>query len=344
MGARAGPWPGRGRASRWRRARVLGGGRGAPGRCFLHTSRFLPGTMGAITYLNNLEALRHNAAAGLWPWEAEPYRLWSLLDMLTHHGKFFWWFSHRLGQAIGVLETRSDRDALMGPEIRATLVDDLEGGLLLLEEAKLEVSLSIARDVLSLIRSKERTSLNEAMTSLYTVRTAIEHELDTVSIFQIPPNKRRFFEERELFGPVVAAQFPTALLDIEEASKCFALGRNTATVFHLMRVTEVGLNAIARRIAHPDPRPMWEPVLTYLDKQLKTKYGDMGALFRGDVEFLSGVSAHMHAVNLAWRRRVMHIERNYDESEAERIIEATKGLMQHLAIKLSDPAEAGDGA
>ena len=47
----------------------------------------------------------------------------------------------------------------------------------------------------------------------------------------------------------------------------------------------------------------------------------MDALFKGDAEFLGGVAAHMRDVNLAWRRRVAHIERNYTEEEAQRILE-----------------------
>jgi hypothetical protein len=62
----------------------------------------------------------------------------------------------------------------------------------------------------------------------------------------------------------------------------------------------------------------------------------MNALFKGDVEFLSGISAHMHSVNLAWRRKVAHVERTYSQEEARQIFDATKGLMQHIASKLSE--------
>ena len=62
----------------------------------------------------------------------------------------------------------------------------------------------------------------------------------------------------------------------------------------------------------------------------------MDNIFKGDVEFLNGVAAHMRDVNSAWRQRVSHIERNYSEEEAQRIFSATKGLMEHISTKLSE--------
>ena len=65
-----------------------------------------------------------------------------------------------------------------------------------------------------------------------------------------------------LFGTEVAARFPRAIVDIEEAGKCFALGRFTACVFHLMRVVEAGLAAISRSLNIVKHSPTWEAYLT----------------------------------------------------------------------------------
>ena len=66
------------------------------------------------------------------------------------------------------------------------------------------------------------------------------------------------------------------------------------------------------------------------------KRDEISESFKGDIEFIAGISAHMHAVNLAWRRRVAHIERVYTQDEAKRILDETRNLMQHLAVKLSE--------
>jgi hypothetical protein len=51
----------------------------------------------------------------------------------------------------------------------------------------------------------------------------------------------------------VTTNFSSTSFDIEEAGKCFATGRNTATVMHLMRVMEIGLKAAAIGMNVPDP-------------------------------------------------------------------------------------------
>lgn len=58
------------------------------------------------------------------------------------------------------------------------------------------------------------------------------------------------YEKEQGFGAKVDGVFNDNFLrkDIAEAGKCLALDRNTAAVFHLMRVAEVGLRALARKL------------------------------------------------------------------------------------------------
>jgi hypothetical protein len=167
------------------------------------------------------------------------------------------------------------------------------------------------------------------------LRTRIQDELEVVMFLWI--EDKNYYAQDELFGSEVAARFKGASSDIEEAGSCYATGRYTACVFHLMRVAEHGLRAIAKRVEFPDDRPMWEPILNYINAELAKKdYKKISESFKGDIEFISGISAHLHAFNLAWRRRVAHIERTYTKDEAKRIMDETKNLMQHLAVKLSE--------
>lgn len=84
-----------------------------------------------------------------------------------------------------------------------------------------------------------------------------------------------------------------------------------------MRVAEFGLKAIGKRVGLTDDRPVWEAVAKYIDAEIRRERDKMSELFKGDMEFLSGISAHMHAVNIAWRRRVAHVERTYTQEEAK---------------------------
>jgi hypothetical protein len=166
------------------------------------------------------------------------------------------------------------------------------------------------------------------------LKVRIRDEFEDVLFLWI--EEKDSYQKDDLFGSEVGEQFKDASFDIKEAGTCFALGRYTACVYHLMRVTESGLRVIGKRVGYSDERPVWEAVLKYIDAELRRNYNEMSALFKGDVEFISGISAQMHAVNLAWRRRVAHIERTYSEEEARRIFDSTRNLMQHIASKLSE--------
>jgi hypothetical protein len=70
-------------------------------------------------------------------------------------------------------------------------------------------------------------------------------------LYQIAPEKVQYFDQPHLFGEDVSDQFPSTILDIEEAGKCLAMSRNTSCVFHLMRVMEVGLRTLAATLKDP---------------------------------------------------------------------------------------------
>jgi hypothetical protein len=172
------------------------------------------------------------------------------------------------------------------------------------------------------------------------IRETLNDELDTKLFLHVLPDNAPFYVNPTSNWDRVIEQFPTASLDIEEASKCFALERYTASVYHLMRVAEFALSSIAKRVGLRNERPGWVEAINYIDKQLREKYEEMSEVFKGDTEFLSGVAAHMRLVNLAWRRRVAHIERTYSREEAKGIYDSTLILMLHIAKKLAEVEES----
>ncbi len=72
-----------------------------------------------------------------------------------------------------------------------------------------------------------------------------EDELKSHHFFYIPQGRFAHYMQPVAFGVEVTTKFPTASADIEEAGNCYAVGRNTACVFHLMRVMEIGIRALA---------------------------------------------------------------------------------------------------
>ena len=86
-------------------------------------------------------------------------------------------------------------------------------------------------------------------------------------------DKRNYLPKEPLFGAQVFDRFAIANDDIAEAGKCLALERGTATVFHLMRVMEVGLRALGKELGIPYA-PSWESYIKQLESLLDGKNYD----------------------------------------------------------------------
>ncbi len=167
----------------------------------------------------------------------------------------------------------------------------------------------------------------------------IRDEMEMTHFLSVREDEWQYLTESEPFGKQVATAFPSAIFDLQEAAKCRAFERWTAVVFHLSRVAEIAMVSIGERVGYKSPKPGFGEVLKYMDNQLKKAredHSNANPLFRGDLEFLSGVTAQMHAVNQAWRAKVSHLDKKYPEEEALRIWDATKGLMQNLSTKLKE--------
>jgi hypothetical protein len=133
-------------------------------------------------------------------------------------------------------------------------------------------------------------------------------------------------------------KFRGAHKDAEEAGKCLAFDRNTAGVFHLMHVVEVGLRELGRSLNNPelDPKrnPSWEALLNKCDDELKLPADRRTPEWRADPDFLSTATANLRAVKDAWRNPTLHIERPYDGEEAREVWNSVHGFMRHLCLKL----------
>jgi len=137
----------------------------------------------------------------------------------------------------------------------------------------------------------------------------------------------------------VFSRFPNSMTDIEEARKCLALGRYTAAVFHLMRVTEAAVLEFQCFLEPPpDPKAHFGSVLAKLDNlSLKTEFKNLPNHLKQYVDFLKDVLPQLHAVKASWRNKVSHIDGRiiiadiFTEEMALGIYGATLLLMKKLA-------------
>ncbi|MCH7923212.1 MAG: hypothetical protein IH975_09295 [Nitrospinae bacterium] len=185
---------------------------------------------------------------------------------------------------------------------------------------------------------KELKSIYSELEQLFVeLQNRVIDELGTQYIFSIPSTRKAYFEDQQ-FAQSVVDRYQGAVDEMLEAGKCFALERYTACVFHLMRTTEAGLNSLGAFVlpdefSETEPIPAsWNKILGKINQLLKKPPTDWP---QGKHELLSEISAHMHAVNKAWRNDTMHLKSVYTSEMALEIFNATKGLMRYLAEHLT---------
>lgn len=203
----------------------------------------------------------------------------------------------------------------------------------------LTASAATARKIANLMKEESPTfkqlrDLTNELSGRLTDETASQ------LFFSVDEKKAPLISEKNLFGTPVTDAFPSATVDIEEAGKCLALGRSTACVFHLMRVMEAGLRALAKTLNDPnlDPatNPNWGRILSRGNAELNKPPGKRSPEWAKNEQFFADVTARLLAVKDAWRNPTMHVEISYDDEKALDVWNSVGSFMRHLATKLHE--------
>jgi hypothetical protein len=178
---------------------------------------------------------------------------------------------------------------------------------------------------------------------LNSIISRLRDELSDACILVLNPENRRFYSPLEPhFGDHFAAQFPSALFEVDEAAKCFALERPTASVFHLVRVLEVGLKACRSCLGMPEStKPAdrnWAAILRVFNDEFKRRsaLGAKGWKKKTDKAFFEEVYVSLDAVRNPWRNATMHVESKYLPEEAEHIFVAVRGFMKKVSSRMDE--------
>ncbi len=163
----------------------------------------------------------------------------------------------------------------------------------------------------------------------------VQDELTGTLFMSISARDADLWEKPQLFGAAVSEKFPSATFDIEEAGKCLACGRGTATVFHLMRVMEVGLRAVADLLGMPFA-PNWEGYLRHLQTETGKEWKAKSEEWRRSEPFYREVLGHLQIVKIAWRNPTMHVSSVHTQEQAEDIFNAVRSFIRQLAISLGN--------
>ncbi len=168
---------------------------------------------------------------------------------------------------------------------------------------------------------------SEMFSALGHLNDSLSHELEKEAIVRIPPERKNYFEQDELFGPEVAAAFPSCARDIKKAGSCYALEQEDGCVHHLMLVLERGLHALAKKVGASYQQPAnWQNIIDEIEKRLKS------SLPRGpERDFYKEVNAQFGFLKDAYRNHAQHAHDDpYDMLKALSILNHVRAFMQEL--------------
>jgi hypothetical protein len=177
--------------------------------------------------------------------------------------------------------------------------------------------------------------LNRALSS---IRDMFHAELATQTIFIVPQEDAELFSEGPIFGDKVQENFPSAATDMIEAAKCLALDRHTASVLHLMRVLEVGLNVLAKDLRIEYKHANWKRIIDRIPGRIQEiesarrkpkKWHELR-------QFYAEAGAQFAFLKDAYRNWAMHAHKTYDEPAARDIFQNSGAFMRHLATRLRE--------
>jgi hypothetical protein len=192
--------------------------------------------------------------SALQPWQAEPFQLWSLLDMTVFDASFVALVLQQIDLVQGAMLSQ---EILGGKSPNAQTMAKLNEALGLAERLFRNKPLGTClRDVEGVIfEAKKPMFSNSAGAALLSqLKGSITQALDSRKFVRIPDGYEGLVENEKLFGARVYDSFPSARGEIKEAGNCLAVECNTAAVFHLMRAAEHGLRCLVRSVGVTAPK------------------------------------------------------------------------------------------
>jgi hypothetical protein len=265
------------------------------------------------------------------PWEADPYKLLSWWTMEKFSAAAFQRVTSGLTFILGKIDELPP--AAEGGDLAVKYIPLIKTIRSDCEKIDLKVSMQCADDF---INTADMMTLGDLTRALRELDNTIRREMETCMFFHMPSNQVKFYKQSMLFGANVAVRFPSIDFDIAEAGNCYALGRGTACVFHLMRIMEVGVQRFGEVLGvQLVAEKNWQNILDEINKALKNN----AAARPSKTVAMSQAAAHLYNVKVAWRNQVMHPHDKYTLDEAKDLIGHVEAFMKTLAEFIPPPKQ-----
>ena len=186
----------------------------------------------------------------------------------------------------------------------------------------------------------------EILLEIEGIEESLEKELLKRQFVYIPASKSKFCEQDALFGEEVKQACATEInAEIKDAGNCLAGDLNTAAIFHLMRVAEFGMRALARQLRIKVKKNTidsagWTEIINHIEGATEARWKKLPKAKKARkratdfLKFCEVATDELNVFKEIWRNNVMHASGNYKEPEALYVFKRVEDFMQRLAKRV----------
>lgn len=212
---------------------------------------------------------------------------------------------------------------------------------------QLELTAALARFQHFNNEIREGITWAELRNQIKVLHEAIHADLCFRRFAYVPTSKAAIHDGFALAWESIWKKIPDAKEDSQRAVDCYALEQDTACVFHLMRVAEFGLRALAKKLRVkltskgqfcPLEFAEWEKVIITLKNQIDAaRKLPAGPKRQAQLAFYSDAADHCTFMKDIWRNNVSHARQPYKDAEALAVLERVRDFMKFIAEHLPEP-------
>ena len=170
------------------------------------------------------------------------------------------------------------------------------------------------------------------------IESRMKDECEDITVLILDRQERSLYYSTAdvIAGWSISTASPEAARELEEASRCYALGRATASVFHGMRMLEIGLKSFSSLLGIPEPETPternWGKILNKIKIKIDAEYPKNERLPNSLGSTYEKIYATLEAVKNPWRNATMHVESFYQDAEARLILNNTMEFLRLISL------------
>jgi hypothetical protein len=174
---------------------------------------------------------------------------------------------------------------------------------------------------------------------LYSLSDAVNTKFKSLFFYLYPKHKSDVLDKFPIEWEAVRDSFPDTIIDILDGVDCWAMDKNTASVFHMMRVLEYGLQWLSSEVKLEFTTQTWHTIIDQIEKRIGELQNSLpkGLARNERLQFLSESAKEFRYFKDGWRNYVSHKRITYDEYQARSVLEHVKAFMTTLSRQVRSP-------